>query len=154
MYDKMHKITDKIFLGDSAAAGDLDYLQEIGIDGVLNVAFDLDMRENYYYRGIRAHKVGLIDGPGNKIGDYYAAVLKLDSLLKTQNQVLVHCHAGVSRSPFIVSLYLLATKQVEGDLWHAINFVASKRPCVDPAGGLQRDFKLIDMELLRKLMTY
>jgi protein-tyrosine phosphatase len=149
----LSRITDKLFIGDSGDAKNLDHLQEVPINGVLNVAFDLDVKEDYYHRGISAHKVGLIDGPGNKIGDYYAAVLKLDSLLKTKNQVMIHCHAGVSRSPFVTAVWMVASG-LAGDFDDAVGKIADKRPCVSPSGAFFREYKLIDMALLRKLMTY
>ena len=80
---------------------------------VLNVAQDLPS-----YRGwpsTEAMHVGLIDGPGNEISAYCAAVLALDALLHRHN-VLVHCHTG-GRSLAVVLLYLCATSDRSWVSW-------------------------------------
>ena len=70
-------------------------------DGILN----LD-RYTPYKTDVRLAHMPLIDGPGN-LPDSIADVLEcMDSLLQDGGRVLVHCAAGVSRSPFVIALYL------------------------------------------------
>jgi hypothetical protein len=74
---------------------------------VFNVAVDLSpylalarVRDWEEY----AH-VGLIDGPGNTLATYCAAVLTLARLVNQYDQVFVCCHSG-SRSLVVVTMYL------------------------------------------------
>lgn len=44
--------------------------------------------------------------------------------------VLVHCHMGISRSTLVVTAYLMRSR---GWTWReALEYVKSKRPCIDP----------------------
>lgn len=80
-------------------------------DAILNVAIDLDIKDEFKWR----HKVGLLDGPGNHPDTMIAAVLMLHSLVNSKKRVLVHCHAGKSRSVMITSLYVSIAKNSNFD---------------------------------------
>ena len=100
----MTKITDNIWIGDSNDAVHAD-LQNHGIDGILNCAFDLQGMRGWT-DGIHYAQCGLIDGPGNSMASYYSAVLQLAHMIAMGKKVLVHCHKGESRSVAVVIYYL------------------------------------------------
>lgn len=102
------KITDQISIGDSDDGRRADNRQ---FDAVLNVALDFDWRDGFKWR----HKIGLLDGPGNHPGTFFAAVVLLDSLVKSGKRVLVHCGAGMSRSVMVVAAWL-TVQSSNGDL--------------------------------------
>jgi hypothetical protein len=99
-------VTDRIAIGNSASAITVGALFNCGIEAVLNVANDCFYRRptvRILYGASR-----LIDGPGNHVYDLARASMILDQLLcKRGGRVLVHCHAGVSRSPIVVATYLV-----------------------------------------------
>jgi protein-tyrosine phosphatase len=66
----------------------------------------------------------LIDGPGNPPEDVAHIVQRLDAMVE-QGKVLVHCAAGVSRSPYVVALYFSWRHGVAFD--EALAQVASRR---------------------------
>ncbi len=70
-------------------------------DGVLN----LDKFTPYHHDGIHHVHLPIIDGPGNTPEQIVEVLDRLDKLVR-RGKVLVHCAAGVSRSPFIIALYL------------------------------------------------
>ena len=51
--------------------------------------------------------VPLIDGPGNRAEDIEAAKRFIHDVVSCDEKVLVHCHAGRSRSICIVAAYLM-----------------------------------------------
>jgi dual specificity MAP kinase phosphatase len=56
--------------------------------------------------------------------------LPADSVKASGGRVLVHCHAGVSRSATVCMAYVM--KNLDYDLRSAYDFVKARRPCVSP----------------------
>lgn len=108
----MIKITEKIWIGDALDEQHVD-LQASEINGILNVAHDMQCTRGWTH-GVEYAQVGLIDGPGNSIQTYCAAVLALGALLKRRDRVLVCCHSG-TRSLVIAVMYINAV--VPGRKW-------------------------------------
>lgn len=119
----MDAITSKIWLGNSADAANARKLKEAGVTAILNCAFDLAPRL-HWPDFVCAH-CGLVDGPGNDIYVYRAAVNQLKALLAGGHKVLVHCHKGESRSATIVMMYLEGQEPMGWDHW--LEFLRSKR---------------------------
>ncbi len=94
----MIQVADNLWVGNSHDG------QNAEVDAVLNVAVDLHIKRGW--PGIVYAQVGLVDGPGNTLGSYHAAVLVLSALMNTGKRVLVHCHMGQSRSVAVVVMYL------------------------------------------------
>ena len=131
----MDFITDRIAIGNRREAADIEMLHENGITAVLNVAYDLDIRfpsldSSPYRFAIEYHKVGLIDGPGNEATTLAAAVYMLAQLFERHKKVFVHCHAGISRSTTVVTVYLAETERI--NLNDALAVVQKQRPVADP----------------------
>ena len=61
--------------------------------------------------------------------------------------MLVHCAAGVSRSASVVVAYLMYKKGLSLD--DALDFVKSKRECVDPNFGFREQLQIFD-QILKK----
>lgn len=96
----MIQLANRLWIGDSAVTG-RDLMAE-GVGAVLNVAQDL--RGYVGWPDVEYMQVGLVDGPGNPLSSYYAAVLALGSLLK-RHGALVFCHTG-SRSVVVAAMYV------------------------------------------------
>ena len=131
----MDFITDQIAIGHEGEAMNLGFLEKNGITGVLNVAWSLDIVYDGFSRmdpvyPIEYAKVGLMDGHGNHPATLVAAVLMLDQLCARHDRVLVHCQAGVSRSPTVVGAYLAAKEGIPFS--EALARVRRARPLADP----------------------
>jgi protein-tyrosine phosphatase len=98
----MTQISDSIFIGNSQDHKRLDVLKTTGITAVYNVAADLNTE---WCTEIVYVKCGLWDGPAgsNRIE---LAVDLLEKLVDGGERVLIHCHEGCNRSPYIVAKYL------------------------------------------------
>lgn len=97
----MTPLTDRIAIGDHYDEM-YEYRKPQQI-GILNVACDLPRRQSSSV--IEYMHVGLIDGPGNTIAVYCAAILALDVLLNRRKYVLICCH-GSSRPLAVAVMYL------------------------------------------------
>ena len=93
------------WIRDEFAIGDADDAREIDnkiFNATLNVAVDLDIKDNFKWR----YKVGLVDGQGNHPLTFAAAVLLLESLVLQEKRILVHCQAGTSRSVMVSAAWV------------------------------------------------
>lgn len=116
----------EIYLGDARDASREGQLYA----AILNVAEEVAIRPapgNY-------HKIGLTDGM-NPPTLFYSAVLAFDGLLRAYDKVLIHCSAGISRSPTVLATWLTWRKRATS-LDDALNMLASHRSCVDPCSDL------------------
>lgn len=73
-------------------------------DAVLVVAHDM-VPTNDWKTGLEYMHVGIVDGPGNPLAVYHAAVLALVGLMKRHKRVLVCDHVG-SRALVVCIMYL------------------------------------------------
>lgn len=138
-------VTDNIAIGNSQEASDIDVLKDNGITAVLNVAIDLDIIYQQKRNGefvIEYHKIGLIDGPGNKDTTMLAAVYMLEQLLENHDRVLVNCHGGISRSVAVVASYMLHTKQCKS-FDHAVDIIKVKHSEAKPHKALKSNSDII-----------
>ncbi len=82
------------------------------------------------------------DDPTEKISDHFLTVHTIISqALKANKRVIVHCKAGMSRSPTLVIAYLM----IENG-WHyeeALVYVKKKRLIIAPNDGFIRQLKML-----------
>jgi hypothetical protein len=74
---------------------------------------------------IKVTCIPLVDGPGNRRKLYKMAVNTIRSALEAKEHILVHCHAGRSRSVAVVARYLMEFEGLNRD--QAIRIIADKR---------------------------
>ena len=137
-----------IWIG-SAPEEQLGIRREYDIGAILNVAQDLSSTRGWEH-GIEAMHVGLIDGPGNELCAYYAAILALHALLKRHN-TMICCHGGW-RSLAVVMMYMSVTT---GHTWDELLSMLRERTDYDLAepSAVHRDvFNKLDRYLLKKLI--
>lgn len=103
-------LTEGIWIGNS----DDGYLTEdnIKVGAVLNVARDLPGESEW--PDVEYAQVGLIDGPGNEVKDYCAAVIVLASMVKRHKDVMVYDHEG--KRSFVVGLMYLCLTRSERNI--------------------------------------
>ena len=121
----MNWIDDFVAIGNYLDARDTNLRREAGFRSVLSLdgstveaeasALDLD----------DVVTIQLIDGPGNDIAVFRSAVDALIELVESAPPVLVHCHAGRSRSVAVVAGYLMRTRGLTPH--SAVKHISSKR---------------------------
>lgn len=101
-------VTNGLWAGDSSAEKSFSSARV----AVLNVACDMASTRDCHDTAAVAH-VGLIDGPGNEVEMYAAALYVLHTLMKKYD-VLVCCHTG-SRALAVCVMYLAITSDTSWD---------------------------------------
>lgn len=143
----MIQVAEKIWIGNSATRW-RDY-RNLRIKGVLNVAQDL--RGIVGWPDVEYMQVGLIDGPGNLISTYCAAVLSLAALVR-HHRTLVFCHTG-SRSMAVAAMYL---NESAGRNWDDLMMLLGERVDEElpkPHPAHHEAFDRMNWSLLRTLMA-
>lgn len=99
----MDRIADPIFIGNYLEAQDRELLSGHGIRSVLSLDGTLSAQHASRLGVEAVVAFPLIDGPGNNPRVFRLAVESLGELVRSHPPVLVHCHAGRSRSVVTVA---------------------------------------------------
>lgn len=128
----MDSITSKIWIGNYLDARDRAALESAGIRSIICLDGCLGGMKADELGVERVEVVELIDGSGNPPAKFLSAVRLLRDLAAKHAPVLVHCHAGQSRSAAVVCKFFM---QEEGNsLPEAMRRIASKRRVAIMAG--------------------
>jgi hypothetical protein len=128
----MDWITDTIAIGNYFDAQDIELLKRGAIGSILGLTRALEGVDADALGVREIRLVPLVDGGGNELSVFRHAVATLGGLLQTAPPVLVHCHAGRSRSAVVVAGHLMGTLAV--DAVAALALVAARREIhVSPA---------------------
>jgi len=119
-------IKGKLYLGSIDDANNIDFLETNNISAIITVAHCCEVSPAIKDCK-RVHKFNIVDFTGEDIGQYFQ---EIHDLIEREGCVLVHCVAGMSRSPTIVISYLMSVYHM--NLLEAWKLVKTKRPCVKP----------------------
>jgi protein-tyrosine phosphatase len=132
---KVHELPDniyenRIFLGSQDAAANRDGLSELNITGVLVCGTGLQL----YHQAentIRYHLLPIDDSLDQNLAVYIPSSMEfIDEVLVSGGNVLIHCHAGISRSASMTIAWLMKTQDWDFDTAHS--YVKSKRKVIHP----------------------
>lgn len=127
----MSKITDQLYLGSGAEANNMDWLKDNFVTHIVNCTIE---HPNYYPNEFNYLKLNLLDSPDQNLYHVFERVYNyIKDAIGNGGTVLVHCHAGISRSSSMVIYFIMKAKK-----WsykEALSYVKSKREIVDPNEG-------------------
>ncbi|KAH8917916.1 phosphatases II [Atractiella rhizophila] len=127
------EILPGLFVGPFQAAKNKEALQKDGITHVLCIA---DPREQFllrpYFPGEFEYKIMLIrDSQDQNLVTLFPECREFITSSRSQGgKVLVHCGDGISRSPAIVTAYVMVTENIPYE--EAFDHVQSRRFCASP----------------------
>ena len=127
----MSKISEQIYLGSAQEATNKKWLIDHHISHIVNCTVE---HQNYYPNVCNYLKLNLYDSPQQPLDHVLDRTYKyiLDAVEKG-GTVLVHCHAGVSRSATIVLYFIMKIKG--WSLEEAYRYLKSKRSIINPNKG-------------------
>ncbi|GMR42086.1 hypothetical protein PMAYCL1PPCAC_12281 [Pristionchus mayeri] len=131
---EMCEILPGLYLGSLRDATDEDQLKRNKIKSIVSV-HDL-AAEHPLHSSLRVFRLPLSDCPSVDIAKHFAETNEFihSSRLRDEN-VLVHCLAGVSRSAAVVTAYLLTVTDLS--YFSAISLVSARRPLINPNFGFR-----------------
>jgi len=123
------EILPYLFIGNQRDAANRERLNELGVTHILNVTSHLP--QHFENEGITYKRLPATDNGSQNLKQYFSEAINfIECARKSNGKVLVHCQAGVSRSPTIVAAYLIATSYKT--LTEAFTVIKDRRPIVAP----------------------
>ena len=147
-----NEIVPNLFLSGADVATDIELLKSKFITHIVNCTSTIN---NMYEKEIKYLKVPIDDLPNVNILKYFNEAFEfIDNALLydkngKNNNVLVHCHAGVSRSASIIIGYLLK-KRLFVTYRDAYEHVKSSRPIICPNPGFVTQLKHYEYTLFKQ----
>ena len=149
-------IKNGIFIGNlTSVIGDYrtreeSYLDELNIKVVISAIteeeYEYHMITKDDFSNINWYRLVIDDDEDERISQHFFDIHKVISeAVSNNNNVIVHCAAGMSRSATLVLAYLMIENR-----WHykeAYNFVKNRRPIIQPNIGFIKQLKALEYRL-------
>lgn len=149
-------INNGIFIGNAhsvignIATKDADILDDMNIKVVIS-ALTEEEYEDYMiakedFPNIDWHRLVIDDDKDERISEHFFDIHKIISeAVSKNNNIIVHCAAGMSRSATLVLAYLMIENRWQYE--EAYNFVKKRRPIIDPNIGFVKQLKGLEYKL-------
>jgi atypical dual specificity phosphatase len=129
----MHRITERIYIGGIAEASNEHFIKGNEIGAVLALCEDLPDS----HKGVALVHVPFADTQFATDAEIARAVRALHNMhAKSESRILVHCHAGISRSPTVVAIFLALKNG--WSFKRALEYVERGRPVAWPNPSFKR----------------
>ena len=106
----MDKIIDRLYLGNLKGASDMNALKAAGVTHVLSVASGI---KPFFPKDFKYKVISVTDTSQSSLIRHFPAAISFIKEGMAKGGVLVHCHAGVSRSASCVIAYLMQEKDMK-----------------------------------------
>ncbi|KAJ8360212.1 hypothetical protein SKAU_G00167370 [Synaphobranchus kaupii] len=141
---KPGEILPFLYLGSAYHASREDYLIDLQITALLNIS----RRDTQHSKGRFRYKwIPVEDSHLADISSHFQEAIDfIDCVKKSGGKVLVHCEAGISRSPTICMAYIMKTKGLQ--LEEAFDFIKQRRPVISPNFSFMGQLLQLESEVL------
>ena len=98
---------------------------------------------HFNYPNITSHTFNTEDNPNYNMKQHYDEIYKIINN-NSNNNVLVHCDAGVSRTGSVIIYFLMQKYKMSYDT--AFEYATSERSCILPNNGFELGLRLLELE--------
>jgi len=121
-------ILSYLYLGSANHASQQELLDKLGITAILNVSKTIPSAFTHSYEYMN---IAIEDNARENISSHFDDAINFIEDINTRGgRVLVHCHAGISRSATICIAYLMRQKSLSLD--EAYEFTKKRRSAISP----------------------
>lgn len=131
------EIITGLYLSSQDPIYSIEILGKFGIKNILSLGIEPEIK----FPGISYHFIEILDVPEFNFVDFFDKCFNIIDDCRKEN-ILVHCNAGVSRSPTIIIAYLM--KYENFDFRGAYDKVKNARSCIKPNDGFIKQLKTFD----------
>ncbi|CAO3635420.1 unnamed protein product [Cunninghamella echinulata] len=127
-----------IWIGSYAAFESKSFLKKNKIKRILSIGHFQHIYPEFDY----IHKIiPISDQPETNIIKWFSEAIEfIDQAINNKEHILVHCLAGVSRSPTIVTAYYMTKERLRWKV--ALVKIKQVRPFIDPNPGFKNQLQL------------
>ena len=137
------EIIPHLYLGSIGSASNLKQLQNCKITHIVCCARGI---KNFFPDKFKYLNLDILDSEQADIKQYFEESYKfIDEGIKNNGNVLIHCHAGISRSSTILIAYIMKSKKLKLD--KVLEKLRTKREKVNPNSGFIEQLKKYEKEL-------
>ena len=144
------RVDEDVHIGGYWAAADPRHVERQGFTHILKLFADDPTRAGWRHRhpGVKYLVIDAEDVPSYPLHRHFAECLRfIQGGIRSGGQILVHCHAGVSRSATIVLLHLMINRGLSlPDAWAILK---ARRPVANPNPGFWARLEQINQRILR-----
>ncbi len=143
-HHKLTMIIPFVYISSYESANNYELLKNHNIQTIMTILpCDSKSRPMTKYDNVNYFCISKNDSVDERINDIFDITFDIiNKSINDKKNILIHCFAGVSRSPTIVCAYLM--KKYKLSYNDAINIIKNKRNVVKPNKGFER--QLIDYE--------
>ncbi|XP_048802150.1 dual specificity protein phosphatase 5 isoform X2 [Lagopus muta] len=133
-----------LYLGSAYHASKCEFLANLHITALLNVSrkSSESFQDQYCYKWIPVEDSHTADISSH----FQEAIDFIDYVRRAGGKILVHCEAGISRSPTICMAYLMKTKKLR--LEEAFDYIKQRRSLISPNFGFMGQLLQYESEIL------
>ena len=122
----IYKILNNIYLSNYKESINDNYLDYNNIKVIINCSKDLPFNKNNYIK----YRLSINDDLSKKSNiDLYKNLNNITEIIhlytKKNYNILIHCYAGIQRSPSIIAAYLI--RYYNFSMYEAINYIKQKK---------------------------
>lgn len=122
------EILPYLYVGNERDASNQQTLQELGITHILNVTAHIPF---HFEDRLMCKRLQASDSGCQNLKQYFEEAIQFIETARISNgRVLIHCQAGVSRSPTICMAYLMA--RFQKSLQETFSYVHNRRSIISP----------------------
>jgi protein-tyrosine phosphatase len=145
-------ITNNIIIGNAYSVignhmtRERDILDKMNVKVVISILTEEEY-EDYMigqedFEDIEWYRLVLDDDKEEPISQYFTLVHSIiKKAIQNKNTVIIHCAAGISRSPTLVAAYFIIENGWTSE--EALFYIKNRRPYVDPNSGFIRQLELL-----------
>ncbi|KAL4504142.1 hypothetical protein ABPG72_020980 [Tetrahymena utriculariae] len=137
------KIIDFLYLGSIGAALKKDVIEKLNIKFILSA---MDKSKPMFQDICTYKQLPILDSPDVDIQKYFDESSEfINQAVQSQQNILVHCFAGKSRSTTLVLAYLMKYQKLALD--EALNLVRQTREIAQPNSGFMKQLQIYEQNL-------
>ena len=139
------EIIPHVYIGTVGSATNLKQLEKNKISHIICCAATV---KSFFPDKFKYLNLDILDSDKADIKQHFAKSNEfIDEAIKNNGNVLVHCHAGMSRSSTILIAYLIKSQKMKYN--EALILLKSKREKVNPNSGFAEQLKEYEKEIMK-----